>query len=195
MTSGEVRKSDVIIIGSGSVGNAAAYFLALEGLSVTVLEKDTVGSGASVRNGGQNKMNTRGEPELSLGMYGVQEIWPRLQRDLGVDIEFSKTGGYRNALTEDEMENMQKFWPIAKKYGVAAMYLFGSYARGEATATSDLDFRIERGRIRSLFELSAMYNALSEGFQKDLDLLTSQNIEPEFLAAIRPEEVLVYAQH
>ena len=85
--------------------------------------------------------------------------------------------------------------PIAKKYGVAAMYLFGSYARGEATATSDLDFRIERGRIRSLFELSAMYNALSEGFQKDLDLLTSQNIEPEFLAAIRPEEVLVYAQH
>ena len=85
--------------------------------------------------------------------------------------------------------------PIAEQYGVAAMYLFGSYARGEATAASDLDFRIERGRIRSLFELSAMYNDLSEGFQKNMDLLTSQNIEPEFLAAIRPEEVLVYAQH
>ena len=85
--------------------------------------------------------------------------------------------------------------PIAEQYGVAALYLFGSYARGEATAASDLDFRIERGRIRSLFELSAMYNDLSEGFQKNLDLLTSQNIEPEFLAAIRPEEVLVYAQH
>ena len=85
--------------------------------------------------------------------------------------------------------------PIAEQYGVAAMYLFGSYARGEATAASDLDFRIERGRIRSLSELSAMYNDLSEGFQKNLDLLTSQNIEPEFLAAIRPEEVLVYAQH
>ena len=85
--------------------------------------------------------------------------------------------------------------PIAEQYGVAAMYLFGSYARGEATATSDLDFRIERGRIRSLFELSAMYNDLSESFQKNLDLLTSQNIEPEFLAAIRPEEVLVYVQH
>ena len=85
--------------------------------------------------------------------------------------------------------------PIAEQYGVAAMYLFGSYARGEATAASDLDFRIERGRIRSLFELSAMYNDLSEGFQKNLDLLTSPNIEPEFLAAIRPEEVLVYAQH
>lgn len=85
--------------------------------------------------------------------------------------------------------------PIAKRYGVAAMYLFGSYARGEATSRSDLDFRIERGKIRSLFELSALYNDLSESFSKDLDLLTSQNMDADFLAAIRPEEVLVYAQH
>ena len=94
--------------------------------------------------------------------------------------------------TIDEIKSIAA--PIAKQYGVNAMYLFGSYARGEATATSDLDFRIERGRIRSLFELSAMYQALADGFQKDLDLLTSQNIEPDFLAAIQPEEVLVYAQ-
>ncbi len=85
--------------------------------------------------------------------------------------------------------------PIAKRYGVAAMYLFGSYARGEATSRSDLDFRIERGKIRSLFELSALYNDLSESFSKELDLLTSQNMDADFLAAIRPEEVLVYAQH
>ena len=94
--------------------------------------------------------------------------------------------------TLDEIKSIAA--PIAKQYGVDAMYLFGSYARGEATETSDLDFRIERGRIRSLFELSAMYQALVDGFQKDLDLLTSQNIEPDFLAAIQPEEVLVYAQ-
>ena len=94
--------------------------------------------------------------------------------------------------TLDEIKSIAA--PIAKQYGVDAMYLFGSYARGEATATSDLDFRFERGRIRSLFELSAMYQALVDGFQKDLDLLTSQNIEPDFLAAIQPEEVLVYAQ-
>ena len=29
--------------------------------------------------------------------------------------------------------------PIALKYNVEAVYLFGSYARGEATADSDLD--------------------------------------------------------
>lgn len=86
--------------------------------------------------------------------------------------------------------------PIAKRYGVKAMYLFGSYARGEATPRSDLDFRIERGQLRSLFELSAMRSDLSAKFQKELDLLTSQNIRPEFLATIQPEEVLIYdAQH
>lgn len=85
--------------------------------------------------------------------------------------------------------------PVAKQYGVDALYLFGSYARGEATPQSDLDFRIERGRICSLIQLSAMYSELAGKFQKNLDLLTSQNIDPEFLAAIRPEEVLLYAQH
>ena len=29
--------------------------------------------------------------------------------------------------------------PIAARHGVAALYLFGSYARGEATPESDLD--------------------------------------------------------
>ena len=84
--------------------------------------------------------------------------------------------------------------PIAQQHGVAALYLFGSYARGEATPESDLDFRIERGRIRSLFELGALYSELAESFQKELDLLTSQNLDPVFLSAIQPEEVLLYAQ-
>ncbi len=83
--------------------------------------------------------------------------------------------------------------PIAEKYGVAMLYLFGSYARGEATPASDLDFRIERGRLRTLFELGAMHADLTDSFQKELDLLTSQNIDPEFLAQIQPEEVLLYA--
>ena len=84
--------------------------------------------------------------------------------------------------------------PIARSYGVDALYLFGSYARGEATKDSDIDFRIERGRIRTLFELGGLYSDLSERFQKKLDLLTPQNIEPGFLAAIQLEEVLIYAQ-
>lgn len=94
--------------------------------------------------------------------------------------------------TLDEIRAMAA--PIAKAYGVAALYLFGSYARGEATPESDLDFRIERGRIRTFFELGGLYSDLADRFGKNLDLLTSQDIEPDFLARIQPEEVLIYAQ-
>ena len=39
-----------------------------------------------------------------------------------------------------------------------------------------------------------MQLALKNGFQKDLDLLTTQMLTPQFLNDIRPEEVLIYAQ-
>ena len=35
--------------------------------------------------------------------------------------------------------------PIARKHGVASLYLFGSYARGEASANSDIDFLMDGG--------------------------------------------------
>ena len=84
--------------------------------------------------------------------------------------------------------------PIAREYGVAAMYLFGSYARGEATPDSDLDFRIEKGRVCNLMKLGGLLNDLEDGFQKRLDILTTQMVSPRLMASIQSEEVLIYAQ-
>lgn len=39
--------------------------------------------------------------------------------------------------------------PILKNYGVSRAYLFGSYARGEALPGSDIDLRIDGGRMKS----------------------------------------------
>ena len=44
--------------------------------------------------------------------------------------------------------------PLAKKYHVKEIYLFGAYARGEADAQSDLDFLIFGGdgfRLTEIF--------------------------------------------
>mgnify|MGYP001783950488 FL=1 len=84
--------------------------------------------------------------------------------------------------------------PIASRHGVAALYLFGSYARGEATPSSDLDFRIEKGNVRSLWQFASLQLDLEKGFSKDLDVLTTQMLTPDFLNRIRPEEVLIYAR-
>ena len=84
--------------------------------------------------------------------------------------------------------------PIAASYGVKSMRLFGSYARGEATENSDVDILIDRGNIRSGFLLGGLYADLRDGFQKELDLITTQGADADFLARIHPEEVVLYEQ-
>ena len=39
---------------------------------------------------------------------------------------------------------------LAAQYGADRVYLFGSYARGDANADSDIDLRIDKGSIRGL---------------------------------------------
>lgn len=95
--------------------------------------------------------------------------------------------------TVDEIKALAT--PVAKRHGVAALYLFGSYARGEATPDSDLDFRVEKGRVRSMFELGGLYDDLERVFHKNMDIMTTQMLSPQFLADIRTEEVLIYAQN
>lgn len=82
--------------------------------------------------------------------------------------------------------------PIAKHYGVDRVYLFGSYARGDATAGSDLDFRIDRGSLRGLLALGGMYQELQQNFGKKLDLLTTASLDKGFLQNIAGEEILIY---
>jgi predicted nucleotidyltransferase len=50
--------------------------------------------------------------------------------------------------------------PVAAKYKVSFVYLFGSYARGTATNDSDIDMLIDRkgSEIVTLFDLGAFYN-------------------------------------
>jgi predicted nucleotidyltransferase len=44
--------------------------------------------------------------------------------------------------------------PVARRFGVERMYLFGSYARGDATPDSDIDFRVDIGEIHGYFMLA-----------------------------------------
>ena len=85
-------------------------------------------------------------------------------------------------------EIREKVKPIAAAYGVERVYLFGSYARGEATAESDLDFRIDKG-----FAFGGLINALLDAFGKNVDVVTTASLDREFLQEIAGEEVLLYA--
>lgn len=48
----------------------------------------------------------------------------------------------------------EQLWVVARRHGVTSMRVFGSWARGEASRTSDLDLLIRLERGRTLFDLS-----------------------------------------
>ena len=96
----------------------------------------------------------------------------------------------------------QKVAPIAKKYDIPTVYLFGSYARNEATDESDIDFLIDRAgsTIKSLFDMGGLYNDLSECVDKKIDLVTLGALEQEstkrrtpwFTENVKKEMVKIY---
>lgn len=95
--------------------------------------------------------------------------------------------------TLDEIKQIAQ--PLAQRYGIAALYLFGSYARNEATPQSDIDFRVDRGDLVDLLELGGLFSDLEDTFQKKVHVVTTQMLSPEFLNSICAEEILIYGKH
>jgi predicted nucleotidyltransferase len=83
--------------------------------------------------------------------------------------------------------------PVAEEYGVERVYLFGSYARGVERPESDIDFRIDGGKLRTLFRLAEFYEELREHLNVPIDVLTTETLDDDFLSYIRDEELLLYA--
>ena len=81
--------------------------------------------------------------------------------------------------------------PIARRYGVEKIAVFGSYARGEAKENSDVDFIISKGAIRGMFGFCGFANDLEEALRLDVDLLTYESLEEDF-AYILNEEIVLY---
>ena len=77
----------------------------------------------------------------------------------------------------DEITNIVK--PIAKKYGVDAVFLFGSYAKGTATDESDIDFIVFGGKDFKLALVYAMGEELREAFQKEIDIFEIHEVNEE----------------
>lgn len=55
--------------------------------------------------------------------------------------------------------------PLAEHYGLDRVFLFGSYARGEATEESDVDLRIDRGSMRGL-QFGGLYEDIKESLAR-----------------------------
>src|SRR5579864_6279401 len=96
---------DVAVIGSGFTGLSAARTLARHGAKVAVLESETIGWGASSRNGGMvltgmklgvTQLISMYGRELARRMYAVSletiDCVEQIVRDEGIDCQFERCG-------------------------------------------------------------------------------------------------------
>lgn len=83
-------------------------------------------------------------------------------------------------MTGDEIRQaLRVHQPIlAERFGVRSLALFGSVARGEATAESDVDLLVEFDRPVGLFELFALQDELELILGHRVDVGTVQSLKP-----------------
>ncbi|MDR0987294.1 MAG: nucleotidyltransferase domain-containing protein [Ruminococcus sp.] len=95
-------------------------------------------------------------------------------------------------------EIKERIKPVAEKYNLPAVYLFGSYARGEANEKSDIDLMIDRTgtAVHGLLEYAAVFDDMKEHLGKEIDMITTYALEYSrdysFKQNVESEKVSIY---
>ena len=65
----------------------------------------------------------------------------------------------------------ERIKPVMNKHGIKDVYLFGSYARGEANRNSDVDIYCDNGDVDTLWKHSELRDELQEALGKPVDVV------------------------
>jgi sarcosine oxidase subunit beta len=110
---------DVVVIGAGVLGAAAAFELARRGLQVTILERGALareGSGTTAGNLHVQSVHTR-RPEQDVPLdarrflplqRAASDLWQDVPDELDADIELVRTGGLTVAETDDQVQELKQ---------------------------------------------------------------------------------------
>lgn len=85
----------------------------------------------------------------------------------------------------------EKITPILERARVRRAAVFGSVARGEETAMSDIDLLVEMPYPYSLFSFLTIKNDLEDQLQKKVDLIEYKTIKPTLRERILKEAITI----
>ncbi len=115
------EKADVVVIGGGFTGTSAALRLAKGGANVTLLEAETIGWGASSRNGGQSlsclhqsltELIEQHGLELAREMFQASvhaaDTVARIVEEEGIDCDFTRNGNIEAASKPKHFDRLKR---------------------------------------------------------------------------------------
>lgn len=103
-------------------------------------------------------------------------------------------------------EIKERVAPVARAYHLRRVYLFGSFARGDADDASDVDLLVDAVEPFGLFRSESLRQDLAEGLQREVDLVHLECLESDaqtdspflnrerqrFAKTVTKERVLLY---
>ena len=136
--------ADAVVIGGGLTGINAARELARQGASVVLLEAETLGFGASTRNGGIVHPGYKWGPKALIGRYGEEtgrelysetleayELVKRLIAAEEIDCEFRQTGWLELAYGPSHVAHLHEAIESLAVVGGEASFVPRERLRGE----------------------------------------------------------------
>lgn len=92
-------------------------------------------------------------------------------------------------IEERLQEKRQEILAVAAKYGAYNIRIFGSVARGEADAESDVDFLVEMEAGRSLLDLGGLLMELQDLLKCPVDVVTQKGLRKRIRDQVLREAV------
>jgi predicted nucleotidyltransferase len=100
-------------------------------------------------------------------------------------------GGKSAGLREEVLRRKGLVAALARAHGARSVVLFGSAARGDEGAGSDLDFMVELEPGRSLLDLIGLEADLAELFGRKVDVVAAASAKPRVRAGARRDAIRI----
>jgi len=114
--------TDVLVIGAGVIGCSIAYYLVREGISVALLEREAIGSGASAHaTGSLSLLGTEFNPGPSFqmalaGYWEFPNLVQSLEEETGMELLYQRRPSLRLALDAEEAELIKGLMPWQQEF-------------------------------------------------------------------------------